>query len=293
MPSLLSSARYYAGLLLLLAGCSGNEAAAPTVAVSITPLEHLVAELMDGVGRPQLVVRAGQDPHHISLRPSERRVLDEAALLVWVGPALELPLAGIVPQLPGTVLTLQQLDGLNILPGGSTTDPHLWLDSSNARRIAEVTAAELARLDPAHAQRYAANLARLDAQLQASHTTLQQRFAEQGAAPWAVYHHAFRYVEAEYGLPPALQLRDSDNAEAGLRSVLAFREALAAEQLDCLVAEPQMNPGELTALVDDASLRVARADVLGLDLPVQPGSFVALLTQVSEAILSCRGAAHD
>jgi len=280
---------------LLVASCLwGTQAmAAPTVAVSIKPLEHLVAALTAGITEPLLVVRPGQDPHHISLRPSERRVLAEADLLVWVGPAMELPLEELVGQIDGTVLTAQLLEDLHLLDANPGPDPHLWLDTRNAELIAAAVVQQLEVLDPPNRVRYEANLAAFRTQMQALHAELQLRVEHAGPQPWAVYHHAFRYAEAEFGMPPALLLRDSDNVEPGLRSVMAFREALREAQLSCLVVEPGTAHGQLEALLDDASLRTQEADVLGVNLTVAPGSFAALVEGVFNAIQSCAGVAHE
>lgn len=280
---------------LVIASCLWSSAAlaAPVVAVSIKPLEHLVAELAAGLAAPTLVVRSGQDPHHLTLRPSERRVLAAADLLVWVGPALELPLADLVKQIDGAVLTLQTLDGLQLIDTGRGPDPHLWLDSRNAELIAAAVVQQLNQLDPANRERYDANLAAFREQMQTLRSKVEQRLTTQGRQPWAVYHHAFRYNEAEFGLPAALLLRDSDNVEPGLRSVMAFRSALQQAQLTCLVVEPGMHNDSLTALLDDTALRTVAADVLGVELPVQPGSFAALMDGVMQAIQSCSGAANE
>lgn len=280
---------------LLAVICFGGNAAmaAPTVAVSIKPLEHLVAELTAGVTEPLLVVRPGQDPHHITLRPSERRVLADADLLVWVGPSMELPLEDLVQQIDATVLTAQTLVDLHVLDAGPGPDPHLWLDTRNAELVAIAVVQQLKALDPDSRAQYEANLADFRKEMQLLHASLQLRVESSGQQAWAVYHHAFRYTEAEFGLPAALSLRDSDNVEPGLRSVLAFRESLRDAGLSCLVVEPGMEHGQLETLLDEAGLRTVEADVLGVNLPVQSGSFAALVEGVFNAIQSCTGVAHE
>lgn len=284
----------FAPLLLAASGlCSTAVNAAPVVAVSIKPLEHLVAELTSGITQPQLVVRTGQDPHHISLRPSERRALADADLLVWVGPSMELPLTELLSQLDADVVTAEQLDGMQLIDAASGRDPHLWLDTRNAERIASVVVAQLQSLDATNSAQYAANLAAFRERMQQLRARATQQFAATEGQAWAVYHHAFRYTEAEFGLPAALLLRDSDNVEPGLRSVRAFRMALQDAGLRCIVVEPDVQHGQLQALLDDADLRTVEADVLGINLPVQPGSFAALIDGVLAAIRSCAGAKHE
>lgn len=281
--------------LLLAASClcSAVAQAVPVVAVSIKPLEHLVAELTSGITQPQLVVRTGQDPHHISLRPSERRALADADLLVWVGPSMELPLAELLSQLDADVVTAEQIDGMQLIDAAGGRDPHLWLDTRNAERIASVVVAQLQSLDATNSAQYAANLAAFRERMQQLRARATQQFAATDGQAWAVYHHAFRYTEAEFGLPAALLLRDSDNVEPGLRTVRAFRMALQNAGLRCIVVEPDVQHGQLQALLDDADLRTVEADVLGINLPVQSGSFAALIDGVLVAIQSCAGAKHE
>ncbi|MCZ4351819.1 zinc ABC transporter substrate-binding protein [Roseovarius aestuarii] len=60
----------------------------PHVATDIAPVHSLVAQVMEGVGTPDLILPPGADPHGHSLRPSEASALERADLVVWVGPAL-------------------------------------------------------------------------------------------------------------------------------------------------------------------------------------------------------------
>ena len=63
-------------------------AEAPRVITDIAPVHSLVAQVMKGVGTPELLTDQGTSPHHMQLRPSQARSLDQADLLVWVGPEL-------------------------------------------------------------------------------------------------------------------------------------------------------------------------------------------------------------
>ncbi|TDE38001.1 zinc ABC transporter substrate-binding protein [Antarcticimicrobium sediminis] len=71
----------------------------PQVVTDIAPIHALTAQVMDGVGVPELLVRPGLSPHSYALRPSQARALQDADLVVWVGeglaPWLEKPLASL------------------------------------------------------------------------------------------------------------------------------------------------------------------------------------------------------
>lgn len=99
----------------LLAGTA--QADVPRVAVDIAPVHALVAQVMQGVGTPDLIVPPGASPHEHSLRPSEARALQEADLVVWVGPDLTPWMQDAIATLAGdaTVATLMEADGVQLL----------------------------------------------------------------------------------------------------------------------------------------------------------------------------------
>jgi zinc transport system substrate-binding protein len=69
------------------------------VATDITPVHSLVAKVMAGVGKPDLVIRPGASPHGYSMRPSEAEALQRADVVFWVSheltPWLESPLENL------------------------------------------------------------------------------------------------------------------------------------------------------------------------------------------------------
>ena len=71
----------------------------PRVATDIAPVHSLVAQIMQGLDEPSLIVQPGASPHGYSMRPSEARALDQADLVIWVGEAL-------TPWLEGPIATL-------------------------------------------------------------------------------------------------------------------------------------------------------------------------------------------
>ncbi len=65
-----------------------TEASAPSVAVDIAPVHSLVSQVMQGVGKPNLLIPAEASPHHYTLRPSEAKALADAKIVFWVGEGL-------------------------------------------------------------------------------------------------------------------------------------------------------------------------------------------------------------
>ena len=63
--------------------------AAPKVVASILPIHSLVASVMDGVGKPILLLKGNASPHTFSLKPSQARLLSQADAIFWVAHDIE------------------------------------------------------------------------------------------------------------------------------------------------------------------------------------------------------------
>ena len=59
------------------------------VIASIKPVHSLVAAVMEGVGKPELLVEGAGSPHTYSLKPSQAKKLQEADLVFWMSHDLE------------------------------------------------------------------------------------------------------------------------------------------------------------------------------------------------------------
>jgi zinc transport system substrate-binding protein len=92
-------------------------AEAPKVVASIKPIHSLVAQVMQGVGEPGLIVDGAGSPHTYVMKPSNAAELQEAELVFWVGeqlePFLEKPLETLAAD--ATVVELWQAPGLETL----------------------------------------------------------------------------------------------------------------------------------------------------------------------------------
>ena len=59
------------------------------VVTSIKPVHSLASYLMDGVGKPDLIVDGYTSPHGFAMKPSHAKMLQNADLIFWVGEDLE------------------------------------------------------------------------------------------------------------------------------------------------------------------------------------------------------------
>jgi zinc transport system substrate-binding protein len=195
----------------------------------------------------------------------------------------------VIAELDARVVTAQQLPGIQLGTVEGAADPHLWLDSTNARLVAAALATALQQLDPANAERYRVNTERFAAALVALDMELAQTLQPLRAKPWAVSHDAFRYFTQQHGLQQPLTLTDSSNNAPGVRSVVAMREQLVAQQIRCLLTEPTENHQQLDSLLSGSDITIVSADVLGVSIEPTVDAYPQLLRQLAVALQLCMG----
>ncbi|MDA7637139.1 zinc ABC transporter substrate-binding protein [Candidatus Pelagibacter sp.] len=87
------------------------------VVTSIKPIHSLASYLMDGIGKPELIVDGYASPHSFSMKPSHAKMLQNADLIFWVGEGmenfLEKPLNSIAKK--AEKIELIEIKGLNVL----------------------------------------------------------------------------------------------------------------------------------------------------------------------------------
>ena len=225
-----SGIRGFAGgvLLSLTLLCSNISLAAqtqttpPNVLASTRPIHSIVSAVMSGTAAPELLISGSASPHAYALKPSDARKLENAEIVFWVGPELEVFLQNPLRTLAASarVHALSDTPGLISLPiregglwdvhahdqleknrlGHAAMDPHFWLDPRNGAAMAHSIAEILAQADPERAELYrdnaggfATRMAELDAQL-------TRRIEPARAQDYIVFHDAYQYFEARYGL---------------------------------------------------------------------------------------------
>ena len=92
--------------LASLALTTATLAEVPRVVTDLPPVHSLVAQVMGDLGTPDLLLDQGASEHDLQLRPSQAAALENAALVVWIGPELTPSLARAIDGLSGEGRTL-------------------------------------------------------------------------------------------------------------------------------------------------------------------------------------------
>lgn len=292
-------------------GADSKTADPPLVAVTIKPIHGLVAAITAGAGSAELLFDGATSPHASALRPSQARALARADVVVWVGPGLESMLVRPLKSVSRDtrVLTLIETEGLVRLAnrdGGLSLgdhgddgahghdrhgelgfDPHIWLDPDNARVLVAAIAKALAEADPVHGDVYAANAEALDGALAGLDGELAASLARFVDKPFVVFHDAYQYFEARFGLSPIGAVTLSPEMPASARHISDLRAAIAALGRVCVFSEPQFDPKLVRTLIDGTNARSGVLDPLGAGLPAGPDHYFSLMRGLARAMTDC------
>jgi zinc transport system substrate-binding protein len=303
----------------------GAAAAAPVVATDIAPVHSIAARVMQGIGQPGRIVPPGASPHGYALRPSEARLLQDAALVVWVRPDLTPWLADPIDALApdATLVTLQDAPGMTLLPiraGGPFEahehdheaeqaeaderahaeagheaehagghDGHLWLDPGNAAAAARAIAAALAAADPANAGAYAANAEGFAAETEAQAEAIAARLEPLRGRPFIVFHDAYQYFEHAFDFPAAGSIALQDGVTPGTARVAGIRDRVRDEDIVCAFSEPEFEPKLIATVIEGTAARTGVLDGVGAALSPGPGLYPALLDGIADGLAACLG----
>jgi zinc transport system substrate-binding protein len=316
-PLLFSTA--LAGLLLLAAPA----VAEITVVAAIKPVHALTAAVMQGIGEegrgtPHLIVQGGASPHSMSLKPSDARALQEAAVVVWVGEGLEAFLVQPLETLAGgaAVVELAEAPGLTRLPyreGGAWEehseheeeshaaeehehdhegiDMHLWLDPQNAKAMVAAIAAALTAADPDNAALYQANAEGTALKLDALTQEIAADLAPVKDVPFVVFHDAFQYLDTAFGLNNVGSITVNPEQPPGAARLAEIHATIAATGARCVFAEPQFEPRLVQVVIEGTAAKTATLDPLGAAIPDGPDLYFTLMRENAAALKACLGEA--
>ena len=268
-----------------------------SVAVTIKPLHSLVAGVMKGAGEPALIMATGASPHHYTLRPSERRALDKASLIFWVGPDLESFMPRILKSLEpaGFSVALIDTESLLRLPARSShehaheherIDPHIWLSPDNAHAMVDAIANELSRKDAENAPLYEANRIRMHQRIDETDRHIRATLANK-TAPLLSYHDAYQYFEHAYDLNNVGFVSNSDELPPGARHVRELRDRIRKQGVRCLFYEAPKRPALVDTLKLDPEMNVQELDVMGLRLEPGEDAWFEIMRGIAAAASAC------
>ena len=306
----------FAALSAALWGTTAQHADAAVVA-SLKPLGFIASAIADGVTETQVLLPDGASEHDYSLRPSDAIRLQNADLVVWIGPEMEAFMDKSSQSIPDNKkVTIAQLDGVKpLLMKGADDDDHdgadgddhdrahgekgdahhhhgeynmhLWLSPEIARLSAVAIHDKLVELMPQSRARLDANLKDFEANLAATDKQVASELAPVKGKGYFVFHDAYGYYEKHYGLTPLGHFTVNPEIQPGAQRLHQIRTQLVEQKATCVFAEPQFRPAVVESVARGTSVRMGTLDPLGTNIKLSKESYPAFLTQLATQYASC------
>ena len=286
------------------------------VVTSIKPIHSLASYLMDGVGKPDLIVDGYNSPHAFAMKPSHAKMLQNADLIFWVGEDmesfLEKPLNSIAKK--AEKIELMEIKGLNKLEfrernifeehddhkehghkedkhddheghAHGEHDPHIWLDPMNAKVILSEMAEHLIENDQKNEAKYKENLKKahkdLDKLTKKVKSELEKDFKS------IVFHDAYQYFEKRFDINILGAFTVNPDVMPGAEQLAEIREVIEHDKVSCIFSEPQFNPDIIKAVAKDTNVATGVIDPLGATLNPGKDLYFDLIGNMSKSFKGC------
>ena len=311
-------------LLLFTANSSAN--ADIKVVASIKPIHSLASYLMDGVGKPDLIVDGYASPHGFAMKPSHAKMLQNADLIFWVGEDLEnfleKPLKSIAKK--AEKIELIEIKGLtklefrerNIFEGhddhGHKEDKHDDHKEHGHKEDKHEDHHEHAHgehdphiwLDPMNAkvilnemvehliENDPKNASKYKSNLKKALKDIDKLNKDvkkelSKSTASIVFHDAYQYFEKRYDVNILGAFTVNTDVMPGAEQLAEIREIIEHDKVTCVFSEPQFNPDIIKAVAKDMNIKTGVVDPLGATLNPSKDLYFNLIRNMSASFKGC------
>ena len=283
-------------------------ASAASVVTSIKPLELLVKAVAGDSVTVTTLVPPGSSPHNYSMKPSQRRALEQADAIFWVGPEMETFLSRLLgghefegkvvafTEAPANEQDNREHDEHNEHghdehghghEHGEGEDPHLWTDPHVALGMARDIHARLITLDGQNAAELDANLAQFEKDLTAAEAGIRDRLATVHDTSLFAYHSALERFVGHYELALAGVLTLNPELSPGARHIAEVQDKLRRANQPCLLTEPQFNRQWWRSITEGLDVTFSTWDPLATDIASTKAGYIEFQQSIAQAVLRC------
>ena len=295
------------------------------VVASIKPIHSLASYLMDGIGKPDLIVDGYSSPHGFALKPSHAKMLQEADIIFYVGEDLEnfleKPLKSIAKK--AEKIELMEIKGLNKLKfrernifddhddhghdedghkeddhddhghdedgheghAHGEYDPHIWLDPENAKVILNEMVEHLIENDAKNASVYKSNLKKALKEINELLKSVKSELNKDFKS--IVFHDAYQYFEERFNVNVMGAFTVNTDVMPGAEQLSEIREIIEHDKVSCIFSEPQFNPDIINAVAKDMNIKTGVLDPLGATLEPGKDLYFDLIKNMSKSFKGC------
>ena len=262
-----------------------------SVVTSLFPLYDFARAIAKDKADVSLLLPPGVESHSFEPRPGDILQINSADLFIYTGAAMEPWAADILRGIENKNLTgIDASTGISPLKESPEagdehhgTDPHIWLDFSNAQHMVDTICRGLSAKDPLNkkfyednARSYKEQLSQLDSRFRETLSTCRHRVIIHGG------HFAFGYLAKRYQLDYRAAYGFSPDAEPTPRRIYELSEQMKRSGIRCIFYEELLNPRVAETIAQETGaglLQLSAAHNLSKKAMEQGVTFIAIMEQ--------------
>lgn len=292
------------------------------IVTSIKPVELIVSAIATEDMQTTSLVPPGSSPHNYSMKPSQRRALENADVIFWVGPDMETFLNRLLasPEFSSRTVALMdaehepqeeshdehaddhhghaheeeakqeehQNEGhVHGHDHGEGEDPHIWLDPELAIEMAETILDGLSAIDGVDVTALNKNFQQFQTSVRETDANIRERLKPVGNISLFAYHNAFTRFAEHYDLKLEGVLTLNPELSPGARHIAAVQEKLRNATHPCLLTEPQFNRQWWRSITENLNVTFSTWDPLATDVEAAPEGYNDFQQSIVDAVLKC------
>ena len=254
-----------ASFLSLLTSCqkSDKQTQASDASYQVAATIGMIADLASVIGGDHIhvdtIIGAGADPHVYKHTAKDVKLIKGADLVLYNGFHLEGKMDSVLGKMQEQGLNVHAVaeavidKGTLLKDEEGAEDPHLWMDVSEWRKVAQHVLKTLSTEDlaPHHAE-FESNYQALDQQLEALNLYAKKSLSSipERQRQLITAHDAFGYMERAYGLKVRGIQGLSTESEAGLKDIENLVSFIKKKKIPAIFVESSVSDKNVKALIE-------------------------------------------
>lgn len=279
------------------------------VVVSIKPIHSLVANVMKGVGNPELLLKGASSPHSFSLKPSQSRQLQNADLIFWVGHSLEASLQKPIATIGANALSIELEDLIDNaendnnfnahhldkhehtdgLEDDHNANVHLWLNPDNAKIIVQRISKTLGKAEPENADIFTLNAENTILKINVLIADMEKTLSPINKDGYILFHDAYKPFEQRFGFHSSGVISINPESKPSAARLRELQRTVKQYNVGCVFTEPQFSSKISALIIEGSSAKIGMLDPLGFQIPNDADLYFTLMNDISNAFSKCIG----
>jgi zinc transport system substrate-binding protein len=262
-----------------------NNVEKTVVAVTIAPEKAFVEAVCGELAEVVVMVPPGSSP--ANYEPSAKEMVDFSKSKLYFSIGVPTEEANIIPKTKDLkdmkVVSLNEevtkvYPDVQLSSGGR--DPHIWLSPKRAIVMVNTIASEMGELDPKNKDTYKKNAKEYIAKLNQLDLDIKTSLEGVKSPKFIVYHPAFGYIAADYGLK--MYALEEDGKEASSERLKEMIDFAKKENIKTIFYQAEISSEQAKSFADEIGGKTTKLDPLAQNYIENLKNMSNLIAEVME-----------